>query len=95
MGALALRFAILTAARTGEAIGAGWSEIDEQTAVWTVPEGRMKAQREHRVPLSREAMRTDRVAVGALVPFAEVADLGRRGADRVLVAAQGGLHQSA
>lgn len=52
MSALALRFVILTAARTGEALGAQWSEIDLQNRVWTVPPERMKARREHRVPLS-------------------------------------------
>jgi integrase len=51
-----LEFIILTAARSGEAIGARWSEIDLQKAVWTVPAERMKAGREHRVPLSRRAM---------------------------------------
>ncbi len=51
-GARALRFTILTAARTGEVIGADWSEIDLVNKVWTVPAGRMKAGREHRVPLS-------------------------------------------
>jgi integrase len=52
MAALALRFTILTAARTGEAINSRWSEMDLSAAVWTVPEGRMKAGREHRAPLS-------------------------------------------
>jgi integrase len=56
ISALALRFAILTAARTGEVIGARWSEIDMGEAVWTVPAGRMKAAREHRVPLSEGAL---------------------------------------
>jgi integrase len=56
MSALALRFVILTAARTGEAIGARWSEIDLSARVWTVPAARMKAKREHRVPLSDAAM---------------------------------------
>jgi integrase len=56
VSALALRFAILTAARTGEVIGARWSEIDMQAAVWTIPASRMKASREHRVPLSDGAM---------------------------------------
>lgn len=56
VSALALRFAILTAARTGEVIGARWSEIDLGDAVWTVPAGRMKASREHRVPLSDGAV---------------------------------------
>lgn len=50
--ARALRFAILTAARTGEVIGATWDEIDFEKRVWTVPKTRMKAKREHRVPLS-------------------------------------------
>ncbi len=54
--ALALRFAILTAARTGEVVGAEWREIDMDAAVWTVPAGRMKGEREHRVPLSPAAL---------------------------------------
>ena len=54
--ALALRFTILTAARTGETIGATWSEIDLAGATWTIPAARMKAAREHRVPLSPAAM---------------------------------------
>jgi integrase len=52
MGAKALEFAILTAARSGEVRGATWAEIDLQAGVWTVPGERMKAGREHRVPLS-------------------------------------------
>jgi integrase len=54
--ALALRFTILTAARTGEVLGARWSEIDLQAAVWTIPASRMKAGIEHRVPLSSAAL---------------------------------------
>lgn len=54
--ARALEFAILTAARTGEVIGARWAEIDLKGAAWTVPGARMKAGREHRVPLSAPAM---------------------------------------
>ena len=53
---LALRFTILTAARNGEVRGASWSEIDMDTAVWTIPGGRMKGGREHRVPLSDAAL---------------------------------------
>lgn len=56
IGARALEFTILTAARSGEAIGARWDEIDFPTAVWTVPAERMKAGREHRVPLSDAAL---------------------------------------
>lgn len=48
----AFEFLILTAARTGEVIGAEWSEIDFTEKVWTVPASRMKAKRIHRVPLS-------------------------------------------
>jgi integrase len=56
MGARALEFVILTAARSGEVRGAVWSEIDLATAVWTIPGDRMKAAREHRVPLSPRAV---------------------------------------
>jgi integrase len=54
--ARALEFAILTAARPGEAIGARWSEINMAERLWTLPAVRMKAHREHRVPLSDAAM---------------------------------------
>jgi integrase len=57
MGARALEFAILTAARSGEVRGAIWEEIDLEAAVWTVPAERMKAGKEHRVPLSTPAIR--------------------------------------
>jgi integrase len=55
MAARALEFAILTAARTGEVLGAPWSEIDPVAKVWTIPGRRMKGAREHRVPLSEGA----------------------------------------
>lgn len=51
-GARALEFAILTATRSGEARGARWSEIELVEKVWTIPAARMKANKEHRVPLS-------------------------------------------
>jgi integrase len=54
--ARALEVLILTAARTGEVLEARWSEIDMPGAVWTIPAGRMKARREHRVPLSDPAL---------------------------------------
>mgnify|MGYP001289270257 CR=1 FL=1 len=50
--AKALAFAILTAARSGEVRHATWREIDDEAACWTVPAGRMKGNREHRVPLA-------------------------------------------
>ena len=52
----ALEFAILTATRTGETVGARWSEIDLAARMWTIPGERMKAGREHRVPLSARAI---------------------------------------
>jgi integrase len=56
VAARALEFAMLTAARTGEVLGATWSEIDLDARLWTVPAERMKAGRQHRVPLSDSAM---------------------------------------
>ena len=53
---LALRFLILTAARTGEILGATWDEIDVETKTWTIPASRMKMTRAHRVPLSDAAL---------------------------------------
>ena len=54
--ALGLEFLILTAARTGEIIGAKWSEMNLEKAIWTIPSDRMKAGAEHRVPLSSRAI---------------------------------------
>lgn len=56
-GARALEFVILTAARSGEVRGARWDEINIRAAVWTVPAERMKAGKEHRVPLSSDAVK--------------------------------------
>ena len=53
---LAFEFMVLTAARSGEVRGAPWAEMDPAGGVWTVPAGRMKAKREHRVPLCRRAV---------------------------------------
>lgn len=52
----ALEFVILTACRSGEVFGATWQEIDFVAKVWTIPKERMKANKEHRVPLSNEAI---------------------------------------
>lgn len=71
MGALALEFALLTAARSAEVRGATWAEIDTAAGVWLVPGARMKAGKDHRVPLSGAALalleRLPRMAGGALV----------------------------
>src|SRR6186713_2694869 len=53
--ALALELCILTAARSGEILGMRWPEIDLDKKIWTVPANRMKAGREHRIPLSKRA----------------------------------------
>lgn len=57
VSALCLEWTILTTARTGEAVGARWTEINRHTKVWTVPKERMKSKRAHRVPLSDQAMK--------------------------------------
>ena len=80
MAPLALRFAILTAARTGEVRGMRWREVDLEAAVWTVPGERMKGGKAHRVPLSPAALDVLR----SLEPLrADAGDLvfpgGRRG----------------
>jgi integrase len=56
IAARALEFCIMTAARSGEARGARWSEIDMGAAVWSIPAARMKAAKDHRIPLSPSVM---------------------------------------
>src|SRR5690606_25528370 len=56
LAARALEFTILTAARSGEALGMTWSEVDLDQRLWTVPAERMKAGAEHQVPLSSHAV---------------------------------------
>ncbi len=64
VGSMAVRFAILTATRSGEVRGARWSEIDLDAAVWTIPGERMKTKEEYRIPLSAEALAVLRQARG-------------------------------
>jgi integrase len=78
IAARCLEFAILTAARSGEARKATWREVDLESRAWTIPAERMKAKREHRVPLSDAAVRL----LEALPRFA--------GNDLVFPAARGG-----
>ena len=56
IAARALEFLVLTAARSGEVRGARWGEIDQDSKTWTVPAERMKAGKEHRVPLSPQVL---------------------------------------
>jgi integrase len=69
VAARALEFTILTAARSGEVLGASWDEIDHDRRLWNVPPERMKAGREHRVPLSPHAIKI----------LSEVAKMGTNG----------------
>ena len=78
VSARALEFAILTAARSGEVRGAKWSEIDLDSRIWTIPGERMKAGKEHRVPLSHEV-----VTLLKTLPREE-------GVDQVFLAPKGG-----
>jgi len=82
MAARALAFTILTAARTGEAIGATWKEVDLEAGVWIVPAERMKAKREHRVPLSPAAVEILKpLAEGVNDPHQRVFHNGKRDGD--------------
>lgn len=56
LSACALELTVLTAARSGEVLGATWAEVNFEAKVWTIPAGRMKAAREHRIPLSNAAL---------------------------------------
>ena len=56
VSARALEFLILTAARSGEVLGAEWAEIDMANHIWSIPPERMKAGKEHRIPLSKPAI---------------------------------------
>ena len=79
IGARGLEFAMLTAARSGEVFGATWGELDLDAGLWTVPDGRMKGERAHRVPLSDKAL-------GILRELPRFAD-----SDLVFVAPRGGM----
>jgi integrase len=79
MGAKALAFSVFTAARSGEVRGASWSEIDLAHQLWTIPAQRMKAGREHRVPLSD-------AAIQLLMSFTK-----RPGSDVVFSSEKGGV----
>ena len=70
MAVLALEFLILTPGRSGEVLGARWTEIDIGAKVWTVPAARMKVGREHRVPLSGRAL-----VILLALPFSQVGGL--------------------
>ena len=79
-GAIALRFAILTAARSQEVRGALWSEIDFEGKLWNVSPERMKMRRPHKVPLSEQA----------LAALAEAAEIRRMGCELVFPSARDG-----
>lgn len=66
----ALEFAILTACRSGEIFGARWQEIDFKNKVWIIPKERMKAEKEHRVPLSNKAL----TLLESIKPYTQLQD---------------------
>lgn len=70
---MAFEFLILTAARTNEVLGVRWDEINVTERLWTVPAARMKAKREHRVPLSERSLvilaRAHELAAGSALVF--------------------------
>jgi len=72
VAARALEFAILTATRTNEVLGATWQEVDLDAGTWVIPAARMKASREHRVPLSNDAL----ACLNAILPAHEVNPFG-------------------
>lgn len=87
IAAIALEFAILTAARSGEIYGARWSEINFEAKVWTVPAGRMKAGHEHRVPLSDRALTiVEKLRDGATCDIVFPSPRGRRPLSHVAMA---------
>lgn len=77
-GRLAFEFLILTASRTSEVLGARWDEIDLKEKLWTVPASRMKAKREHRVPLSARSVEI-LVRAQVLAPGSALVFPGRSG----------------
>jgi integrase len=83
----ALEFAILTATRSAEVYGARWSEIDTDAKVWTIPAGRMKAGKEHRVPLSARALAIlDKLADGRTCDFVFESPRGKRPLSHIAMA---------
>ncbi|WP_394646761.1 tyrosine-type recombinase/integrase [uncultured Sphingomonas sp.] len=78
VGRLALEALILTAARSGEIRGARWSEVDLDTALWSIPAARMKMGRVHHVPLSAQAIDVFRRAKALRVPCSDLVFPGQR-----------------
>jgi integrase len=95
LSAYCLRFTILTAARSGEARGALWNEIDLAANTWTIPSHRMKADRPHRVPLCDEAMQILRKMLEWRINDAERVFAGGRGGLLSDVAVNKMLHSTA
>ena len=65
---LAFKLLVLTATRSGEIRGADWSEVDWECATWTIPAERMRSRKEHRIPLTAQAMATLRDAWAISAP---------------------------
>lgn len=86
---LCFRFLVLTAARSGEARGATWDEIDLKSLTWTIPASRMKARQEHRIPLSAQVaevlVHAKRLDDGSGLVFPSPARPGRELSDMALI----------
>lgn len=95
ISAVNLRFTILTGARSGEARGALWDEIDLDTATWTIPARRMKAARPHRVPLSAPAIEIIKTMQALRRPGVDLVFPGGRGGLLSDVAVNKTLHSIA
>lgn len=83
----AFQFTVLTATRSGESRGARWDEIDFDSQRWIIPHGRMKAKREHRVPLSKAALHIleDRRKVAGDSPWVFASDRGKPFTDMAFI----------
>ncbi|MCX7299182.1 MAG: site-specific integrase [Rhodobacterales bacterium] len=95
MGARALEFLVLVAGRSGEIRGATWNEIDMVEKIWTIPAARMKADREHRVPLTTAAINIlDRLNRYSDCPFVFPSVRGKQMSDMTLSAVMRRMHET-
>lgn len=95
MAALALEFTILTAARTGEVLGATWTQVDVERGVWVIPADKMKAGKEHRVPLSVRAVEILRITKALDTNYLFPSENGRKLSSMAMAMLVRRMHSSA
>lgn len=95
LGSRALEFLALTAARSQEVRGASWDEVDLEAGLWCVPAARMKMDREHRVPLSPQALQLLRSLPRSAAPLVFPAPRGGEMSDMTLSATMKRMHAAA